>query len=183
MKKTFHMIVLSLFVAQSLVLYIVEGMLPVPFIAPGAKLGLANLITVIALYALPRKKDVCLILLLRILLSTAFGGGINAFLYSIAGAVLSVSAMLLLQRCQRFSLIGVSAAGGIFHNLGQVAVASLVVENARVMLYLPVLSVAGAGTGVLIGVTALFTLRHLQRLPVYRRMLQSLDTINHLPTK
>lgn len=79
MNKTFHLIILSLFVAQSLVLYIVEGMLPVPFIAPGAKLGLANLITVIALYALPRKRDVALILLLRIILSTAFGGGINAF--------------------------------------------------------------------------------------------------------
>ena len=61
MNKTFHLIILSLFVAQSLVLYIVEGMLPVPFIAPGAKLGLANLITVIALYALPRKRDVVLV--------------------------------------------------------------------------------------------------------------------------
>ena len=85
MNKTFHLIILSLFVAQSLVLYIVEGMLPVPFIAPGAKLGLANLITVIALYALPRKRDVALILLLRIILSTAFGGGINAFFYSYPG--------------------------------------------------------------------------------------------------
>lgn len=81
MKKTFHIIILGLFIAQSLVLYIVEGMLPVPFIAPGAKLGLANLITVIALYSLPRKRDVCLILLVRIILATAFGGGINAFLY------------------------------------------------------------------------------------------------------
>ena len=90
MNKTFHLIILSLFVAQSLVLYIVEGMLPVPFIAPGAKLGLANLITVIALYALPRKRDVALILLLRIILSTAFGGGINAFFYSVSGAALSL---------------------------------------------------------------------------------------------
>lgn len=79
MNKTLRLIVLGLFVAQSLVLYIIEGMLPVPFIAPGAKLGLANLITVIALYSLKRKQDVALILILRILLSTAFGGGVNAF--------------------------------------------------------------------------------------------------------
>ena len=74
MNKTFRIIVLGLFVAQSLVLYIVEGMLPVPFIAPGAKLGLANLITVIALYALRRKRDVALILGVRLILAAALGG-------------------------------------------------------------------------------------------------------------
>ncbi len=172
MNKTFRIVILSLFVAQSLVLYVVEGMLPVPFIAPGAKLGLANLITVIALYALPHKKDVCLILLLRIVLATAFGGGVNAFLYSAAGAVLSLGAMMLLKQTGKFSLLGVSAAGGVFHNLGQVIVASAVVENIKIMLYLPVLTVAGMGTGILIGVTAWMTLRHLQKLPVYKRMQQ-----------
>ena len=170
MNKSFRLIILGLFVAQSLVLYIVEGMIPVPFIAPGAKLGLANLITVIALYALPHKRDVCLILLLRIVLATAFAGGINAFLYSVAGAVFSLGIMMLLKNSNKFSIIGVSAAGGIFHNLGQLIIASLVVENARLMLYLPVLSVAGAGTGILIGITTLFTLRHLQKLPLYERI-------------
>lgn len=172
MNKTFRIVVLSVFVAQSLVLYVVEGMLPVPFIAPGAKLGLANLITVIALYALPHQKDVCLILFLRILLATAFGGGINAFLYSAAGAVFSLGAMLALKRTGLFSLLGVSAAGGILHNLGQVIVAAAVVENIKIMLYLPVLAMAGAGTGILIGITAWLTVRHLQKLPVYQRMQQ-----------
>lgn len=170
MQKTFHLIILGLFIAQSLVLYVVEGMLPVPFIAPGAKLGLANLITVIALYSLPHKRDVCLILLIRIILSTAFGGGINAFFYSVAGAAFSLGIMLLLQKTGKFSLIGVSTAGGIFHNLGQVIVASLVVQNIKIMLYLPVLSIAGTGTGILIGITALFTLRHLKKLPIYKKM-------------
>ena len=170
MKKTFHIIILGLFIAQSLVLYVVEGMLPVPFIAPGAKLGLANLITVIALYALPRKRDVCLILLVRIILATAFGGGINAFLYSVAGAAFSLGAMMVLQKTGKFSIIGVSTAGGIFHNLGQVIVASLVVE--------PILAVAGTGTGILIGITAIFTLRHLKRLPIYRRMQEENQAIN-----
>ena len=176
MKKTFHIIILGLFIAQSLVLYVVEGMLPVPFIAPGAKLGLSNLITVIALYALPRKRDVCLILLVRIILATAFGGGINAFLYSVAGAAFSLGAMMVLQK--KCSIIGVSTAGGIFHNLGQVIVASLVVENIKIMLYLPILAVAGTGTGILIGITAIFTLRHLKRLPIYRRMQEENQAIN-----
>lgn len=170
MNKTFRLIILGLFIAQSLVLYIIEGMLPVPFIAPGAKLGLANLITVVALYSLPKKRDVCLILFIRVLLSTLFYGGINAFLYSAAGAAFSLGCMLFLQRTGKFSLIGVSTAGGIFHNLGQVIVASLIVHNARIMLYLPILSVAGTGTGILIGITAIFTLRHLKRLPIYKRM-------------
>lgn len=170
MNKTFRIIILSLFVAQSLVLYIVEGMLPVPFIAPGAKLGLANLITVIALYSLPHKKDVALILLLRIVLSTAFGGGINAFFYSAAGAAFSLGSMMILKDTGKFTLLGVSAAGGIFHNLGQVIVACFVIENSKMLLYLPVLSIAGTGTGILIGITAYVTLKHLQRLPLYKRL-------------
>lgn len=173
MNKTFRLIVLGLFVAQSLVLYIVEGMLPVPFIAPGAKLGLANLITVIALYSLPRKRDVFIILLLRVVLSTAFGGGINAFFYSAAGAAFSLSSMIILQKTGKFSLIGVSTAGGIFHNLGQVLVASAVVQNIKILLYLPVLTVAGTGTGILIGLTAYFTLKHLQKLPLYQRLQEA----------
>lgn len=172
MNNTFRIIILGLFVAQSLVLYIVEGMLPVPFIAPGAKLGLANLITVIALYALPHKRDVCLILLLRIILSTAFAGGINAFLYSVSGAAFSLGGMMLLKHTGKFSLIGVSAAGGIFHNLGQLIIACIVVENIKLMLYLPILAVAGVGTGILIGITAIFTLRHLKRVPIYQRLQQ-----------
>ena len=93
-------------------------------------------------------------------------------MYSAAGAAFSLVSMIALKRAGRFSLIGVSAAGGVFHNLGQVIVASLVVENIKIMLYLPVLSVAGVGTGILIGVTASFTLAHLRKLPVYKRMQQ-----------
>lgn len=173
MNKTFKIILLGLFVAQSLVLYIVEGMLPVPFIAPGAKLGLSNLITVTALYTFPQKRDTALVLLVRIMLATAFAGGINAFMYSATGAFFSFTAMSLLQKSGKFSLIGVSAAGGILHNWGQVLIACLIVENAKILLYLPVLSVAGVGTGILIGITANFTLRHLKRLPLYNRMREA----------
>ena len=162
MNRTFKSVIIGIFIAQSLVLYLIEGLLPVPFIAPGAKLGLSNLITVIALYTFPRKRDTAYILLGRIILSTAFAG--------IAGAVFSFAAMTFLKKTNRFTLIGVSAAGGILHNWGQMAIACLIVENAKVLLYLPLLSVAGAGTGILIGITAHFTLNRLKRLPVYARM-------------
>lgn len=137
---------------------------------PILALTLTACYTVIAMYSLPRKRDVCLILFVRVLLAAAFGGGINAFFYSVAGAVLSLGVMLLLKGSGKFSILGVSMAGGIFHNLGQVLVASLVVANLKIMLYLPVLAVAGAGTGLLIGITSVFTLRHLKKLPIYKRM-------------
>lgn len=78
--------------------------------------------------------------------------------------------MVLLMKSHRFSLIGVSAAGGIFHNLGQVIVAATVVQNMKIMLYLPILSVAGVGTGILIGITAYVTLNHLKKLPLYQKL-------------
>lgn len=170
MNNTFRLVLIGIFVAQSLVLYIIEGLLPVPFIAPGAKLGLANLITVIALYTLPKKKDVALILFLRILLSTTFAGGINAFFYSVCGAIFSFGGMALLQKTHRFSLFGVSAAGGIFHNIGQLLVAACIVENLHLFLYTPVLTLTGTGTGILIGIIAAFTLQHLKKLPLFKRL-------------
>lgn len=114
MNKTTKLILLGLFIAQSLVLYIIEGMLPVPFIAPGAKLGLSNLITVVALYTFPRRRDTACILLIRIILATAFAGGINAFLYSLAGAAFSFTAMALLMKTEKFSRIGVSAPAAFY---------------------------------------------------------------------
>jgi len=175
MNKTFHMILLSLFIAQSLALYIIEGMLPIPFIAPGAKLGLSNLITLIALYTLPRKRDVFLILFVRVLLSSLFGGGPNALLYSAAGAALSFLAMIAVKTIGRdhVSIIGVSTAGAMFHNLGQVLAASIIVQNSMIMLYLPVLSLAGIGTGLFIGVAANFIIGHIKKLPLFKKIKQT----------
>ena len=104
--------------------------------------------------------------------------GWNEDFLGVAGAAFSLGAMMVLQKTGKFSIIGVSTAGGIFHNLGQVIVASLVVENIKIMLYLPILAVAGTGTGILIGITAIFTLRHLKRLPIYRRMQEENQALN-----
>ena len=166
MNKTFRIIILGLFVAQSLVLYVVEGFIPVPFIAPGAKLGLANLITVLALYILPRWQDALTVLLLRILLASLFGGGPGIMIYSIAGGLLSFAVMALLRRSPRFSLIGVSCAGGFAHNIGQLALAVLITGSPGLFLYLPVLGPCGLVTGFLIGFAAS---RTLLRLPAFLR--------------
>ena len=150
MQGTFRLAYLSLLLAFSLALFLFEGLIPLPFIAPGAKLGLANLITVVALYTLPRR-DALLLLLLRIVIGSLLGGGPTVLAYSLAGGLLSFGGMAALKVSSRFSVIGVSLAGGFLHNLGQLSIAAWAVENWGVFAYLPVLGLCGMGTGALIG--------------------------------
>jgi len=170
MSKTFRIVFIGLLVAQALALYTIESMIPVPFIAPGAKLGLANLITVIALYTLNSKKDVFLVILLRLLLSTMFGGNLSTFMYGVTGAILSYLAMILVKTLgkNKVSIIGVSASGALFHNVGQLIVASVMVQNIAIMLYLPILSIAGVGTGIFIGISANFIVNHMSKLHYFK---------------
>ena len=170
MKKTNKIVYLGLLVAQALVLHIIERMIPVPFVTPGAKLGLANLITVIALYTLDSRKDAFLVLFLRLLLSTMFGGNLSSFMYSAAGGILSFGAMTIVKDLfkDKVSIIGVSSAGAIFHNVGQLIIASLIVKNIGVMLYLPILSTVGIVTGIFIGIAANYIVAHLRKLPMFR---------------
>jgi heptaprenyl diphosphate synthase len=172
MSKTFRIVFIGLLVSQALALYTVESMIPVPFIAPGAKLGLANLITVVALYTLESKKDVFLVILLRLLLATMFGGNLSTFIYSVSGAILSYCAMVFVKGLlkDKVSIIGVSAAGAFFHNVGQLIVASAMVENIAIMLYLPILSITGITTGIFIGITSNFIVKYLSKLPNFHQL-------------
>lgn len=159
------MIFIALLVSMSLVLHIVEGMIPVPFITPGAKLGLANIITVIALYTLS-DKEAFLVLFLRILLSVMFGGSISRLMYSLSGGVLSYLTMVITKRIfkDKVSIIGVSCVGAVFHNVGQLLAAAFIVKTMNVMLYLPVMSIAGIGTGIFVGITGEFAVKHLKKI-------------------
>ena len=149
--KTKKMTFMCILVAQALVLFIVESMIPIPFIAPGAKLGLANIVTVIALYTLSLKETVTIILL-RLILSMFFGGNVSMLMYSISGTI--------------FSLIGVSCAGAVFHNVGQIIVAASIVNTFGVTFYLPVLTIVGIFTGFFVGITSNYVLKHLQKLKI-----------------
>ena len=159
------MIFIALLVSMSLVLHIFENMIPVPFITPGAKLGLANIITVIALYTL-NDKEAFLVLFLRIILSVMFGGSISRLIYSLSGGVLSYLMMVITKRVfkGKVSIIGVSCVGAVFHNIGQLLASALVVKTISVMLYLPVMSIAGIGTGIFVGITGEFAVKHLKKI-------------------
>jgi heptaprenyl diphosphate synthase len=168
MKKTQKLTFIALLVAQALVLYLIERMLPVPFIAPGAKLGLSNIITVICLY-LFTLKDAFTVIVLRIILSTLFGGSISSLLYSISGGLLSLLAMYFIKKLGRdyISIIGVSITGAFFHNLGQIIMAAAVIHNMNIIVYLPVLAIAGIGTGFFVGITSRYLMIYIKKLPFY----------------
>ncbi len=140
----------GLLTALALVLSWLESLLP-PLGAPGVKLGLPNLAVVFALYRLGWK-DACVISLVRVVLVTLLFGNGAALAYSIAGAALSLSLMGLLKRTGKFSSVGVSVAGGVAHNAGQILVAMALLETSRLAWYLPVLWVSGTVAGVLVGV-------------------------------
>lgn len=140
----------ALLIALAMVLSWLESLVPISAAVPGMKLGLTNLVVIFALYRM-RSVDAAIISFVRVLLVSFTFGNAYAFAYSIAGAVLSLLIMLALKKSGRFSTVGVSIAGGVGHNLGQIIVATLVLETEKIFFYLPVLMVSGMAAGVCIG--------------------------------
>lgn len=160
---------IALLSAQAVIIGLFERAIPFPFaIAPGAKLGLANIITLMALYTLP-EIDTLKVVILRLLLSTFFGGTISTFMYSAMGAIFSFLSMLAVKKLgqNHVSLIGVSVTGAIFHNIGQLTVASWIAKTWTVFLYLPILSFIGILAGVATGVMANYLITHVEKLNYY----------------
>lgn len=141
---------LGMFLAAALICSYIESLIPFYFGVPGIKLGLANIVVVIMLYCMGAG-EAFLVSVLRILLAGFMFGNPFSILYSLSGGILSYGVMLLLKHTKKFKVISVSVAGGIFHNIGQLFVASVVVENYNLFYYAPVLLIAGFVTGFLIG--------------------------------
>lgn len=153
--KTKKITFLGLMVAYSLVLYIIETYIPNPLIAvfPGAKLGLANIITLIAMMILGIR-DAFIILTVRIILSSIFAGPMSYLLFSIGGAYLSLISMYLCNRMKYFSIVGISIVGSIGHNIGQLLVASMIVQNINMIGYLPFMLGTSLITGIFVGLVS-----------------------------
>lgn len=152
----------AILVALAMIFSYVEVLIPINFGIPGIKLGLANLVVVAGLYFL-RPTEVLLVSVTRILLvGFLFGNGMS-IIYSLAGGLLSFAAMMLLKKAKGFSVVGVSIAGGVAHNAGQILVAVCVVENMKLFYYFPALLVAGVITGTLIGIVSGRVLPVVQR--------------------
>lgn len=150
----------GVFTALALIFSYVETLIPVNLGIPGVKLGLANLIIVVALYKM-RLSEAYLLSIVRVLLAGFIFGNYFSIIYSLAGGLLSLTVMALLKKWGGFSLQGISIAGGVFHNIGQLIVAAVVVETFSVTYYFPVLLVAGLLTGLVIGIVAEMMLKRL----------------------
>ncbi len=144
---------LGMSLALALILSYVEALIPFHFGIPGIKLGLANLITVVMLCCVGAK-EAFVVSVLRIVLAGFLFGNPFGILYGLSGGLLSFFVMYLLWRTKKLHVISVSVTGGIFHNIGQLAMAAAVVENKALFYYLPVLLAAGFATGLLIGILA-----------------------------
>lgn len=152
----------GLFTALALIFSYVETLIPFNFGIPGIKLGLANLLIVIILYR-SGWKEALLLSVVRIVLAGFFFGNLFSILYSLAGGIFSLAVMALLKRSGKFSVAGVSIAGGASHNIGQLAVAAIVVETYQVGYYLPALLAAGAAAGLVIGTISGEVLKRVQK--------------------
>lgn len=137
----------------ALILSYIESLVPLSFAVPGIKMGLANIAIVFVLYRLGEKEAIA-VSLIRLFWVAVLFGSFMTFLYSLAGAVLSMAVMIILKKSEKFSAVGVSVAGGITHNAGQIIAAVLLMETAQIAYYLPVLVVSGTVTGVIIGIVS-----------------------------
>lgn len=155
----------GVFTALALIFSYVETLIPINFGIPGVKLGLANLITLIALYKMT-VKEAYLISVVRVVLSGFIFGNLFAILYSLAGGVLSITTMTVFKKSNKFSIYGVSMAGGVFHNIGQLIMAMLVVESVTIAGYLPVLLVSGLITGLVIGLVSNETIKRIGKIKI-----------------
>lgn len=141
---------IGMLVAVAFVLGYVESLLPIYFGIPGIKLGLSNIVVLLCLYE-GTAKEAFGIALVRIVLSGLTFGNFSTMIYSLAGGMLSFLVMFLLKKSNGFSVYGVSIAGGVSHNIGQIAVAALVLQTGLLISYLPVLLAAGCIAGACIG--------------------------------
>lgn len=112
-------------------------------------------------------------MLLRTLLGSVFGGSMSAFMFSIAGGLLSNIAMIFLYKYFKnsMSLWTISICGAVFHNIGQLLVASIVVQDFRIYIYLPILLVSAVVTGYFIGLSTKFLTAHLDKIPMFKKLI------------
>lgn len=155
----------GVFTALALIFSYVETLIPIHLGIPGVKLGLANLIIVITLYKMGIK-EAYILSIVRVVLAGFIFGNMFSILYSMSGGLLSLTVMIFLKKTDKFSIMGISMAGGVFHNIGQLIMAAIVLESLSIIYYLPVLLISGVLTGFLIGFIAYEMLKRLVNISI-----------------
>ena len=141
----------GMLISIALVASYIESIIPIPYPVYGMKIGLANIIIVWVLYSLGAKAA-AIISFARVLIAGFLFGNFYSIIFSLVGAGLSLGIMFVLKKTKKFSIVGVSIAGGVTHNLGQIIVAAVVLENIRITYVFPILMVSGVVAGIAIGI-------------------------------
>lgn len=165
--RTRKLTMLAVFVSLAMILSVVENLIPIPIAVPGVKLGLANIITVLVILKFGPKEAFVVVFLRCLLVSMLFGGPI-IFLFSVTGGLLSTLVMVLLYKYfgKVFSILGISVAGSIAHNIGQITIACIILNEFLIVTYLPVLLVTGIITGVFVGILSGFVNDALKKIKI-----------------
>jgi heptaprenyl diphosphate synthase len=153
MFSTRRLVYLSLLLAMATTLHVLEGLFPIPLPFPGVKLGLANIVTLLVLYLYDLRAAMT-VAIARVLLGSLLGGTFfaPAFFLGLTGAVISTLIMaLLVKKTTCFSPLGISLCGAVSHNLGQLLMASFLLQNQAIFFYLPILLLGAIPTGLVTG--------------------------------
>lgn len=153
---------LALLISLALVFSYVEAIIPFNPGIPGVKLGVANIVTVITLYMFGNR-DAFIVSVIRVLIAGLLFNGVFGACYAMTGAAVSLTGMILLRKTGLFSPVGVSMAGGVLHNLGQLLVAAALIEDMKIFFYFPVLMFSGIIAGIAVGAGSVLILARLKK--------------------
>lgn len=165
-KRIKRITLLALFTSVALLLSYVEMLIGPLFTGvPGIKMGLPNIAIILVLYRIGTKEAIA-VSFIRIVISSVLFGNITMFWYSVAGAALSLAVMILLKRIDSFSSLGVSVAGALAHNIGQILVAMLLMQTTQIGYYMIVLSITGTVSGIFVGLLGGFVIKRISKFEI-----------------
>jgi len=165
--------IIIILVCNAILISLLELIIPVPIPIPGVKLGLANIITIIAIAFLDLK-DVLTIVILRCLVVGVLSKGISALPFSLSGGLLSALIMWLVYKKMVgvFSIKGISVIGAITHNAAQLIVASLILRESVILYYLPILLISAIVTGLITGTISELTVKEIKKRGILSEFIQ-----------
>ena len=159
--KTKKLVTLAVTISVAMILSFVESRIPAFVAIPGVQVGLANIAVIFALYKMGWREAIS-VSVIRVLLVALLFGSVVSLAYSIAGAVISLSLMILLKKLGIFTEVAVSVVGGITHNIGQILIAFLLLETSVVFYYLPFLLVSGVIAGIAVGIASALLIKRIK---------------------
>ena len=159
--KTKKLVTLAVTISVAMILSFVESRIPAFVAIPGVKVGLANIAVIFALYKMGWREAIT-VSVIRVILIALLFGSVVSLAYSIAGALISLSLMILLRKIGIFTEVAVSVVGGITHNIGQILIAFLLLETKVVFYYLPFLLVSGVIAGIAVGVASALLIKRIK---------------------